>query len=127
MKLEGLTTAVTGGASGLGLATARRLVNAGGYVTIVDLPGSAGAEVAKDLGDRAQFAPADVTDETAFAAALDTADTQAGGLRGRWPAAAGPGEGRQPGLARGLRGHHPAQPDRQLQRAAAGRSPDRAA
>ena len=82
MKLEGLTTAVTGGASGLGLATARRLVDEGGYVTIIDLPGSAGAEAAKDLGDRAQFAPADVTDETAFAAALDAADTQADGLRG---------------------------------------------
>jgi NAD(P)-dependent dehydrogenase (short-subunit alcohol dehydrogenase family) len=82
MKLEGLTTAVTGGASGLGLATVRHLVNAGGYATIIDLPGSAGAEVAKDLGDRAQFAPADVTDETAFAAALDAADTQADGLRG---------------------------------------------
>jgi len=82
LKLEGLTTAVTGGASGLGLATARRLVDEGGYVTIIDLPGSAGAEAAKDLGDRAQFAPADVTDETAFAAALDAADTQADGLRG---------------------------------------------
>ncbi|HEX6448547.1 MAG TPA: SDR family NAD(P)-dependent oxidoreductase [Trebonia sp.] len=82
MNLEGLTTAVTGGASGLDLATARHLVEAGGYVTIVDLPGSAGAEMAKDLGDRAQFSPADVTDETAFAAALDAADTQAGGLRG---------------------------------------------
>jgi NAD(P)-dependent dehydrogenase (short-subunit alcohol dehydrogenase family) len=82
LKLEGLTTAVTGGASGLGLATARHFVNEGGYVTIIDLPGSAGAEVAKDLGDRAQFAPADVTDETAFAAALDAADTQADGLRG---------------------------------------------
>lgn len=82
MKLEGLTTAVTGGASGLGLATARRLVNEGGHVTLIDLPGSAGAEVAKELGDRAQFVPGDVTDETAFAAALDAADAQAGGLRG---------------------------------------------
>ena len=82
MNLEGLATAVTGGASGLGLATARRLVDAGGYVTIIDLPGSTGAEAAKELGDRARFAPADVTDEAQFASALDAADAQAGGLRG---------------------------------------------
>lgn len=82
MELEGLTTAVTGGASGLGLATARRLVHEGGYVTVIDLPSSAGEQVAKDLGDRARFVPADVTDEASFAAALDSADAQAGGARG---------------------------------------------
>jgi NAD(P)-dependent dehydrogenase (short-subunit alcohol dehydrogenase family) len=82
MKLEGLTTAVTGGASGLGLATAQRLVAEGGHVTIIDLPTSAGADVAKELGDRARFAPADVTDEAQFSAALDAADEQADGLRG---------------------------------------------
>lgn len=82
MKLEGLTTAVTGGASGLGLATAQRLIAEGGHVTIIDLPTSAGADVAKELGDRARFAPADVTDEAQFSAALDAADEQAGGLRG---------------------------------------------
>lgn len=82
MKLEGLTTAVTGGASGLGLATARRLADEGGHVTIIDLPASAGADVAKELGDRVRFAPADVTDEAQFSAALDAADEQADGLRG---------------------------------------------
>jgi NAD(P)-dependent dehydrogenase (short-subunit alcohol dehydrogenase family) len=71
--------AVTGGASGLGLATARRLVNAGGHVTLIDLPSSDGERVAGETG--ARFAPGDVTDETAFAAALDiAADTH--GLRG---------------------------------------------
>jgi NAD(P)-dependent dehydrogenase (short-subunit alcohol dehydrogenase family) len=82
VRLDGLTTAVTGGASGLGLATAARLVAAGGHVTIIDLPGSVGAKAAAELGDRAQFAPADVTDADAFAAALDVADAQADGLRG---------------------------------------------
>lgn len=82
MQLEGLTTAVTGGASGLGLATAQRLIAEGGHVTIIDLPTSAGADVAKELGDRARFAPADVTDEAQFSAALDAADEQADGLRG---------------------------------------------
>ncbi|MGH3449797.1 MAG: SDR family NAD(P)-dependent oxidoreductase [Haloechinothrix sp.] len=81
MRLEGLTTAITGGASGLGLAAARRLVKAGGTVTLIDLPGSAGAEIAAELGESAQFTPADVTDAEQFAAALDVADAR-GGLRG---------------------------------------------
>lgn len=59
MDLSGAAALVTGGASGLGLATARRLAAAGAAVTIVDLPGSAGAEVAAELGGT--FAPADVT------------------------------------------------------------------
>jgi NAD(P)-dependent dehydrogenase (short-subunit alcohol dehydrogenase family) len=81
MQLSGLTTAVTGGASGLGLATAQRLVAQGGRVTIIDLPTSAGEQVAADLGDAARFAPADVTDSEQFAAALDAAGEQ-GPLRG---------------------------------------------
>ena len=81
MRLEGLSTAVTGGASGLGLATARRLVEAGGKVTIIDLPTSEGAQIAKELGEAARFAPADVTDADQFAAALDAADEH-GALRG---------------------------------------------
>ncbi|MGY2085807.1 SDR family NAD(P)-dependent oxidoreductase [Blastococcus sp. SYSU DS0539] len=81
MQLHGLTTAVTGGASGLGLATAQRLVAAGGHVTIIDLPSSAGEEVAADLGAAARFVPADVTDSDQFAAALDAACAD-GPLRG---------------------------------------------
>ncbi|SDE89940.1 NAD(P)-dependent dehydrogenase, short-chain alcohol dehydrogenase family [Blastococcus fimeti] len=81
MQLSGLVTAVTGGASGLGLATAQRLVAAGGRVTIIDLPTSAGEQVAADLGDAARFAPADVTDAEQFAAALDAAGED-GPLRG---------------------------------------------
>ena len=76
MQLSGLTTAVTGGASGLGLATAQRLVAAGGQVTIIDLPSSAGEQVAADLGDAARFVAADVTDSEQFAAALDAAGEQ---------------------------------------------------
>ncbi|MFC0533984.1 SDR family NAD(P)-dependent oxidoreductase [Phytohabitans kaempferiae] len=80
MRLDGLNTVVTGGASGLGLATARRLTEAGGLVTIVDLPTSDGALVAKELGGRASFAAADVTDPAQVSAALDVAE-QRGGLR----------------------------------------------
>ena len=81
MQLSGLTTAVTGGASGLGLATVQRLVAAGGQVTIIDLPSSAGEQVAADLGDAARFVAADVTDSEKFAAALDAAGER-GPLRG---------------------------------------------
>jgi NAD(P)-dependent dehydrogenase (short-subunit alcohol dehydrogenase family) len=63
---------VTGGASGLGLATARRLLDAGAQVVVLDLKGEG---VVRELGDRARFAPADVTDEAAVTAALDIADS----------------------------------------------------
>lgn len=72
MDLNSSTVAlVTGGASGLGLATAKRLLAAGGRVCIVDLPSSDGADVAEQIG--ATFAPADVTDEDAVAAAVEVA------------------------------------------------------
>jgi NAD(P)-dependent dehydrogenase (short-subunit alcohol dehydrogenase family) len=64
---------VTGGGSGLGEATVRRLAASGAGVVICDLPSSAGKAVADELGDRVVFVPTDVTDEAAVAAALDTA------------------------------------------------------
>ncbi|MET4611828.1 NAD(P)-dependent dehydrogenase (short-subunit alcohol dehydrogenase family) [Rhodococcus sp. PvR044] len=81
MELKGISVAVTGGASGLGNATARRLVDAGAFVTLVDLPTSDGDTAARDLGPNARFAPADITDPEQFAAALDAA-TEDGELRG---------------------------------------------
>ncbi|MBN0972648.1 MULTISPECIES: SDR family NAD(P)-dependent oxidoreductase [Gordonia] len=81
MKLNGLSVAITGGASGLGLATARRVIDAGGLVTLIDLPTSDGQAVADGLGAAASFAAADITDREQFAAALDVADDR-GGLRG---------------------------------------------
>ena len=54
---------VTGAASGLGRATAERIVRLGGRVAIVDLPTSDGANVAAAMGDNAIFCPADVTSE----------------------------------------------------------------
>jgi len=68
MRLTGTSALVTGGASGLGLATARRLAEAGSAVTIIDLPSSAGADAAAGLGG--SFAPADVTDVDQVAAAV---------------------------------------------------------
>ncbi|QFG22225.1 SDR family NAD(P)-dependent oxidoreductase [Actinomadura sp. WMMB 499] len=81
MRLEGMSIAVTGGASGLGLATARRVVEAGGEVVLIDLPASDGARAAGELGAGARFVAADVTDADQFGAALDAADAS-GGLRG---------------------------------------------
>jgi NAD(P)-dependent dehydrogenase (short-subunit alcohol dehydrogenase family) len=71
MDIAGSAAVVTGGASGLGLATAQRLAKAGARVTIVDLPSTAGAERAAEFGGT--FAPADVTDEQQVGTALDAA------------------------------------------------------
>jgi NAD(P)-dependent dehydrogenase (short-subunit alcohol dehydrogenase family) len=73
VDIKGGVALITGGASGLGLATARRLLDAGARVLLVDLPSSAGAEVADGLGENTRFVAADVTDENAVAAALDAA------------------------------------------------------
>jgi NAD(P)-dependent dehydrogenase (short-subunit alcohol dehydrogenase family) len=73
VRIEGLSALVTGGASGLGLATARRLVELGASVTLLDLPGAGGEAAAGELGSAAQFAAADITDEDSVQAALDAA------------------------------------------------------
>lgn len=77
MDLTHGSALVTGGASGLGLATVTALVDRGVPTTIVDLPSSAGAEVAEELGDLATFSAADVRDEAAVEAALDVATSRA--------------------------------------------------
>lgn len=64
---------VTGGASGLGRATAQELIKAGARVVLLDLPGDALDQVAADLGDRAVAGPADVRDEEAVSAVIATA------------------------------------------------------
>jgi NAD(P)-dependent dehydrogenase (short-subunit alcohol dehydrogenase family) len=73
MDITGQVALVTGGASGLGLATTETLLAAGASVVIVDLPSSPGAEIADKLGDKVVFAAADVTDEAQVTAALDAA------------------------------------------------------
>jgi NAD(P)-dependent dehydrogenase (short-subunit alcohol dehydrogenase family) len=73
VRLNDISALVTGGASGLGEATARALVAAGARVTITDLPGSAGEEVAAALGGGTRFVAADITDELTLGAALDAA------------------------------------------------------
>ncbi len=74
MQITDSTVAlVTGGGSGLGEATARRLYAGGAAVVILDLDRSPGADVAASLGDRAKFVAADVRDEDQVQAAIDAA------------------------------------------------------
>jgi NAD(P)-dependent dehydrogenase (short-subunit alcohol dehydrogenase family) len=100
MDVNGSVALITGGASGLGAATARRLFDAGASVVLVDLPSSAGSDLAGELnsgalrngqngrsggtagtpGRSAVFVPADVTSETEVQAAVDAA-TSLGPLR----------------------------------------------
>jgi NAD(P)-dependent dehydrogenase (short-subunit alcohol dehydrogenase family) len=80
MQVNRISALVTGGASGLGLATVQQLLSRGAYVTLVDLPSSEGASVAGKLGERAQFVAADVTDPDAFNSAI-TAAAKFGPLR----------------------------------------------
>ena len=80
MNIDGASAVVTGGASGLGLATVKRLLDHGAHVVIADLPTSAGESVAAELGPRVQFAAADVRSTDEVSAALDLA-AQAGPVR----------------------------------------------
>ena len=80
MRILGSTTVVTGGASGLGRATAERLLAGGGRVVLLDLPRSPGAEVAAGMGDGALFAPADVTTPDELTAALEVAVKRFGAI-----------------------------------------------
>lgn len=80
MHINGSTAVVTGGASGLGLATVKRLLDNGAQVVIADLPTSAGESVAAELGPRVQFVPADVRSAEDITAVMDRA-VQTGPLR----------------------------------------------
>jgi NAD(P)-dependent dehydrogenase (short-subunit alcohol dehydrogenase family) len=71
MKLQGTVALVTGAASGLGAATARRLGEGGAKVVIVDRDEAKGSELAKQLGGT--FAKADVTDAAQVEAAVAAA------------------------------------------------------
>jgi NAD(P)-dependent dehydrogenase (short-subunit alcohol dehydrogenase family) len=80
MDLQDKVALVTGGASGLGRATAEELARAGARVVICDLPSSDGEQVAAAIGEAAGFAPADVTSADDVQAAVDAALDLGGGL-----------------------------------------------
>jgi NAD(P)-dependent dehydrogenase (short-subunit alcohol dehydrogenase family) len=71
VEIKDAVAVVTGGASGLGLATTKRLLDRGASVVVIDLRGE---EAVKELGDRAQFVETNVTDPDAVTAALDAAE-----------------------------------------------------
>jgi len=79
---DGRTFLITGGASGLGAATARRLAAAGANVVISDVNSEAGGKFAREVGARALFAAADVTDEAQVAAAIAAGREKFGALHG---------------------------------------------
>ncbi|MEV4320351.1 SDR family NAD(P)-dependent oxidoreductase [Actinocrispum sp. NPDC049592] len=74
MEINGISAVVTGGASGLGLATAQRLLERGAKVVVLDLPGSRGeqavAELAAQTSGTVRFVPGDVRDEDTATAAV---------------------------------------------------------
>lgn len=76
MELSGLSAVVTGGASGLGAATARRLAAKGAKVALFDLNGEAGEALAAELGG--VFCEVDVTSDDSVAAGFDRARSAQG-------------------------------------------------
>lgn len=75
MHITGTNALVTGGASGLGLATVTALAKSGARVIAVDLP-TANTDALAALGDTVEFAPADVTDEAAVTEAVERANAE---------------------------------------------------
>jgi NAD(P)-dependent dehydrogenase (short-subunit alcohol dehydrogenase family) len=81
MQIDGSGALIAGGASGLGEATARELHARGASVVIADLNADRGQALVEELGSRAQFVRADVSDPDAVAGAVDAAAALPGGLR----------------------------------------------
>jgi NAD(P)-dependent dehydrogenase (short-subunit alcohol dehydrogenase family) len=75
MQITNCAVVVTGGASGLGRATAELLTGRGARVVIADLPVSDGDGVARAIGGQTRFVAADVTSEAGMAAVFDAAET----------------------------------------------------
>lgn len=82
MRIENSVFLITGGGSGLGLATARELVKQGGKVVLVDINETAGAASADELGSSARFVRADITDEDQCRTALARAHGEFGAIHG---------------------------------------------
>lgn len=79
-ELAGKVAVVTGGAGGIGRATAQLLVAEGASVVIADVDEEGGGEVAESLGEAAAFTPVDVSDPDRVQAMVDFAVDRFGGL-----------------------------------------------
>jgi NAD(P)-dependent dehydrogenase (short-subunit alcohol dehydrogenase family) len=82
MDIAGKTFIVTGGASGLGRASAEAIINAGGNVVLLDVNAETGKAAEQSMDGKARFAQADVTSEEQVKAAVDLAVSAFGGLHG---------------------------------------------
>jgi NAD(P)-dependent dehydrogenase (short-subunit alcohol dehydrogenase family) len=82
MQLAGSVFLISGGASGLGAATARAFAEAGAQVVLADLNDAAGRALADELAPRARFVHTDVTDPSSTQAAVKAAVQAFGGLQG---------------------------------------------
>lgn len=82
MNIQRNTFVVSGGASGLGEATSRMIVENGGNVVILDVNAEAGNDLEAQLGDSVLFVQADITQEAAVVEALDTAIAKFGKIDG---------------------------------------------
>ncbi|MGF6593604.1 SDR family NAD(P)-dependent oxidoreductase [Pseudomonas sp. 2835] len=82
MQIANKNFIVSGAASGLGAATAQMLIEAGAQVMLVDLNAEAVAAKARELGAKAHFAVADISQEAAAKAAVDAAAAAFGSLHG---------------------------------------------
>jgi len=82
MEIEGKTFVVTGGASGLGAATARMFAQSSGRVVIADVNATDGEALANELGDAARFVRTDVREEADATRCIDVAQKAFGGVHG---------------------------------------------
>lgn len=80
MELALAKAVITGGASGLGFATARRVIDAGGFAALLDVNDEQGEKSAADLGERAIYLHADVADEAEVQAAIAKANDFMSGI-----------------------------------------------
>lgn len=82
MKIQGKVIVVTGGASGLGAATATHLVGQGAKVILVDMNQEQGNALQQQLGEQAEFVQLDVTDEQTVEAFFNHVENKYGQLNG---------------------------------------------
>ena len=80
MQLATAKAVISGGASGLGFATAQRVIDAGGQVVLFDINDEQGSSSAASLGDRASYIKTDVSDEGSVKAAVKQAAEAMNGI-----------------------------------------------
>ncbi|KAF8400059.1 hypothetical protein HHK36_015934 [Tetracentron sinense] len=98
-RLEGKVALITGGASGLGKATAHKFIQQGAKVVIADIDAERGPQVAEELGQKAHYVRCDVAVESQVAEAVDLAMARHGKLDIMYNNAGIPGRSVPPSIA----------------------------